>query len=226
LLLIRSLSAQGPTSSQGAAAASIFCLTDYLTSFALAALAAFWLAFGGVATLSLLALVALLPTTWRLWTRGPVRRLWSRHAEERMARVNRRLQRGRLGGHLEKVEVLWSRLKTDAHAHRDLFLLGAALHLSGLVTLACVFRALNLPVPWHALALADVAGNVGAVLSFLPGGLGAYEGSVALVLAGGGVAWAMALTVSLLYRVYTFWMLIPMGVWLYRHESRVRRAQG
>lgn len=221
LLLIRSLAAQGSTTGQAAAAVSLFCFIDYASSFALAGVAAVWVALGAGATVGLLVLAYLLPTAWRLWGPHPRGGPPLRWPSPLLTALPRRLQRGRVGGHLEKAEVVWARLKRDGSAPQHLLALGVGLHLGGLLTLACVFRALGEPVPWGALPLADVAGNVGAVLSFLPGGLGAYEGSVSLVLAGAGVSWSLALTAALVYRAFTFWMLIPLGLWLYRREARV-----
>jgi uncharacterized membrane protein YbhN (UPF0104 family) len=77
--------------------------------------------------------------------------------------------------------------------------------------LMLAFLALAAPVPWRGLLLAYGAGQLAANLPITPGGLGAVEGSltVALVFYGGGRVTTVAAV--LLYRIISFWALLPLG---------------
>ncbi|MCA1842956.1 MAG: YbhN family protein, partial [Actinobacteria bacterium] len=79
------------------------------------------------------------------------------------------------------------------------------------VCLMLAFFALAAPVPWRGLLLAYGAGQLAANLPITPGGLGAVEGSltVALVFYGGGRVSTVAAV--LLYRIISFWALLPLG---------------
>lgn len=77
--------------------------------------------------------------------------------------------------------------------------------------LMLAFFALAAPVPWRGLLLAYGAGQLAANLPITPGGLGAVEGSltVALVFYGGGRVSTVAAV--LLYRIISFWAVLPLG---------------
>lgn len=73
------------------------------------------------------------------------------------------------------------------------------------------FMAVGAPVPWRGLLLAYGAGQLASTLPFTPGGLGVVEGSltVALVTFGGGKFSTVAAV--LLYRLISYWLLLPVG---------------
>jgi putative heme transporter len=73
------------------------------------------------------------------------------------------------------------------------------------------FFAVGAGVPWRGLLLAYGAGQLATILPFTPGGLGVVEGSltIALVTFGGGQASTVAAV--LLYRLISFWLLLPVG---------------
>jgi uncharacterized protein (TIRG00374 family) len=73
------------------------------------------------------------------------------------------------------------------------------------------FVAVGAGVPWRGLLLAYGAGQLATILPITPGGLGVVEGSltVALVTFGGGQGSTVAAV--LLYRLISFWALLPVG---------------
>lgn len=91
------------------------------------------------------------------------------------------------------------------------FVMGMANWLADLSCLALSFFAVGVGVPWRGLLLAYGAGQLASILPITPGGLGAVEGSltVALVTFGGGAESTVAAV--LLYRLVSFWMMLPVG---------------
>ena len=77
--------------------------------------------------------------------------------------------------------------------------------------LVCAFLAVGAEVPWRALVLSYGAAQLAANLPITPGGLGVVEGSltIGLVAYGGGESATVAAV--LVYRLISFWALLPVG---------------
>jgi uncharacterized protein (TIRG00374 family) len=78
--------------------------------------------------------------------------------------------------------------------------------------------------------LAFVAASVLGLLPFTPGGLGFVEAGLAATLALAGISAGDALVATLVYRLLTFWLPIPLGAgaaWVFRrrHPHRGRAAE-
>lgn len=91
------------------------------------------------------------------------------------------------------------------------FVMGMCNWLADLSCLTLSFFAVGVGVPWRGLLLAYGAGQLASILPITPGGLGAVEGSltVALVTFGGGAESTVAAV--LLYRLVSYWMIVPLG---------------
>ncbi len=91
------------------------------------------------------------------------------------------------------------------------FAMGLCNWLADMSCLTLSFFAVGVGVPWRGLLLAYGAGQLAAILPITPGGLGAVEGSltVALVTFGGGTESTVAAV--LLYRLVSYWMMLPVG---------------
>jgi hypothetical protein len=99
--------------------------------------------------------------------------------------------------------------------------------------LGLAFLAVGAGVPWRGLLLAYCGGQLATLLPITPGGLGVVEGSmtVALVAFGGGKVTTVAAV--LLYRLFSFWVPLPVGALCYlglasgrRRELRRQVAEG
>jgi len=97
--------------------------------------------------------------------------------------------------------------------------------------LVAAFLAVGASVPWRALLLAYGAAQLVANLPITPGGLGVVEGSLAIGLVVFGGNKSKIAAAVLIYRLLSFWALLPIGwaAWPWtnmdlrrREEQRVR----
>jgi P-type Mg2+ transporter len=67
--------------------------------------------------------------------------------------------------------------------------------------------------------------NLVRTISFIPGGLGTFEGAVVLMLKAGGTSVAAALSAALLFRGLTFFVPMVPGLWFSRLMTKGVRRQ-
>jgi uncharacterized membrane protein YbhN (UPF0104 family) len=79
------------------------------------------------------------------------------------------------------------------------------------VVLVAALEALRVPVPWRGVLVVYGLTQVSASLPVTPGGLGVVEGSMAALLIAYGVAAPEAFATVLLYRIISFWGVVPVG---------------
>jgi len=113
-----------------------------------------------------------------------------------------------------RIDDIVVRLTTVVLTGRDLAAVGGWGMANWILDCGCLamsFVALGVGVPWKGLLLAYGAAQLAANLPITPGGLGVVEGSltVALVFFGGSEPSAVA--VVLLYRIMSFWAVLPAG---------------
>lgn len=89
--------------------------------------------------------------------------------------------------------------------------------LSNAVCLLASLMALRVAVPWRGMLVVYSLTQISASLPVTPGGLGVVEGSMAALLNAYGVPMDQALATVLLYRIVSFWGLVPIGwgTWLW-----------
>jgi uncharacterized membrane protein YbhN (UPF0104 family) len=80
---------------------------------------------------------------------------------------------------------------------------------------ACIL-ALGLHVPWRGFLVVYSLTQISASLPVTPGGLGVVEGSMTALLVAYGMTGGAALASVLLYRIVSYWGLVPIGwgAWL------------
>ena len=83
--------------------------------------------------------------------------------------------------------------------------------LADLSCLALSFMAVGVAVPWRGLLLAYGAGQLASTLPITPGGLGAVEGSLTVALVTFGGATESTVAAVLIYRILSFWLVLPVG---------------
>jgi uncharacterized protein (TIRG00374 family) len=87
-------------------------------------------------------------------------------------------------------------------------------------TIYVVYIAFNEWVNIGAVILAYAVANFAGLVSVLPGGVGIYEGLMVAVLSAGGVPAAVALPVTVMYRVLSTLIQVPPGYYFYHKALR------
>jgi uncharacterized protein (TIRG00374 family) len=75
-----------------------------------------------------------------------------------------------------------------------------------------------------ALILAYAVANFAGLVAILPGGVGVYEGLMLAVLATAGINKALALSATVVYRVFNMSLFLPPGYFLY--QRALKRGDG
>jgi len=88
--------------------------------------------------------------------------------------------------------------------------------LSDGLTIFLIFLAFGSLVPIGLGIVAFAFGRLFGVLSFIPGGVGAFEASMVLIFNSLGISLELALSVMLIYRLFSFWIYFPLGLFFYK----------
>jgi uncharacterized protein (TIRG00374 family) len=73
------------------------------------------------------------------------------------------------------------------------------------------FLAVGAGLPWRGFLLAYGAGQLATILPVTPGGLGVVEGSLTIALVTFGGVQDSTVAAVLLYRLISFWLVLPVG---------------
>jgi uncharacterized protein (TIRG00374 family) len=71
-----------------------------------------------------------------------------------------------------------------------------------------------------AIIVAYAVASMAGLVAVLPGGVGVYEGLMTAILASAGIPKALALSATLVYRVLTMVIFLPIGFILYQIALR------
>lgn len=134
----------------------------------------------------------------------------------RAVRLSQRfLRRPHLGTPPADVVAGWARELAVVSPSRGVWLRAGVMSLSNwlsdLSCLALSFMAVGVGVPWRGLLLAYGAGQLASTLPITPGGLGAVEGSLTVALVTFGGATESTVAAVLIYRILSFWLVLPVG---------------
>ncbi|MCQ4084814.1 YbhN family protein [Streptomyces sp. RB6PN25] len=144
---------------------------------------------------------------------------------------------GQRSRRLDQAEEALTRLMQEARAlqpglHRWLHPFGLAL-LNWVLDAACLAAslwALGIGVPWRGLLLAYGLTQIPGSLRLTPGSIGIVETGLAALLVFYGLRADQAIAATLLYRIFSYWLLQPLGwaTWLAvtLHAGRAPVAQG
>lgn len=162
---------------------------------------------------ALAALPAIALVAWLATARVPPARKALFSAAHRLASaVESRLPGG------EKLRRVLQRAKEKATLVRPSFwewLVGLALALANWlydgICLVAVMEALGSRIPWPGVIVAYCLAQLGTSVPLTPGGIGIVEGTMSYVLVLYGLPIRDAVASVLLYRIVSFWCLVPLG---------------
>ena len=128
---------------------------------------------------------------------------------------------------VERIERLFTEFHKDymiiAKDWRKLkkpFLWALSINITEIGTAYLAYVALGHLVNPGAVILAYAVASFAGLVSILPGGIGVYETLMTGVLASAGVPKALALSATLIYRIFTWLVFIPVGFVLYQMALR------
>ncbi|MFC1622501.1 YbhN family protein, partial [Patescibacteria group bacterium] len=92
--------------------------------------------------------------------------------------------------------------------------------LSDALTIFLIFLALGHVIPFGVAVVAFALGRLFGIVTLIPGGLGAFEGSTILILNSLGASLELAVAVTLIYRLFSYWAYMPLGLWYYKYFEK------
>lgn len=169
----------------------------------------------GVAALLLSGIVALARST-RLQAR------WAAMVEAARAAAGRRAAAVRAADSFGRQVMV---VTPSPVAWAEALGLAALNWVADLATLLFCIWAVHAPIPWRGVVIAYALTQISASIPITPGGLAVVEASLTALLTAYGMPATTAVTVVLLYRLISFWALVPIGwgVWGWL-ELRARPA--
>jgi hypothetical protein len=138
---------------------------------------------------------------------------WARQQWATLVRSAERLvpQGGRMAAVLR---LFWSRVRRvrpGLWGWLVAFALAMANWLCNCATLIACTLALGAHVQWRGVLVAYALAQISASLPITPGGIGVVEGSLTFALIAYGQSASEAVAIVLLYRIVSFWGVVPLG---------------
>lgn len=128
---------------------------------------------------------------------------------------------------VDRVENLFGDLHKDyVHVRKnwkDLrkpFIWSLTMNFTEVLTIFIVYLAFGELVNPGAVIIAYAVANIAGLVAVLPGGVGVYEGLMAGVMASAGVAQALAVSATVVYRVFNMGIFLPVGYIFYQRALR------
>jgi uncharacterized protein (TIRG00374 family) len=118
---------------------------------------------------------------------------------------------GDLAAEIHRIVHLVTAVRLGRRQIVSIVILGSANWLLDCACFAMMFLAVDSTIPWKGLLLAYGAGQLAANLPFTPGGLGVVEGSITIALVAFGGSHTSTVDAVLMYRVISFWLILPVG---------------
>jgi uncharacterized membrane protein YbhN (UPF0104 family) len=127
-----------------------------------------------------------------------------------------------------QAEAAWQRVRglmPDRRTWAAATALATVSWVADCACLAAAFWSVGAPAPWPGIVLAYGAGQLAGTLPLTIGGIGLVEGSLAVGLMAFGGRRGVTVAAVVLYRLLSFWILLPIGWALWAVIARrARRA--
>jgi uncharacterized protein (TIRG00374 family) len=108
----------------------------------------------------------------------------------------------------------------DKNSLKRVFLWALLINITEISTAYLAYIALGHLVNPGAVILAYAVASFAGLIAILPGGIGVYEALMTAVLTGAGVPKALALSATLVYRIFCMMIFLPIGFILYQIALR------
>jgi len=92
-------------------------------------------------------------------------------------------------------------------------------NVAEVLTVYAVFLAFGFVVNLGTVIIAYTLANVFSLISVFAGGIGFYEATMVTAFAALGVPFTISFSVTLVYRIFNFWVFLPFGFYFYRKHS-------
>jgi uncharacterized protein (TIRG00374 family) len=132
---------------------------------------------------------------------------------------------------IAKIESLFSDLHVDyKHVRKnwkDLrypFFWTMMMNFTEILTIFIVYLSFSEIVNPGAIIISYAVANMAGLVAVLPGGVGVYEGLMTGVMASAGVREALALSATLVYRVFNMGIFLPLGYIFYQRALRMEHV--
>lgn len=113
----------------------------------------------------------------------------------------------------------------DKQSLKRVFFWALIINVTEIATAYLAYVALGQLVNPGAVILAYAVASFAGLIAILPGGIGVYEALMTAVLASAGVPKALALSATLVYRIFTMIIFLPVGFVLYQLALRKGNAE-
>lgn len=116
---------------------------------------------------------------------------------------------------LEDLHKDYMLLSKDTGLIKRLLSWALIVNITEVLTIYFVYIAFGTWINPGALIIAYAVANFAGLIAVLPGGVGIYEGLMTAVLASAGVNKALALSATVIYRILTMAVFLPIGYYFY-----------
>jgi uncharacterized protein (TIRG00374 family) len=120
---------------------------------------------------------------------------------------------GELNGDYRHVKKNWRSL-------RHPFKWSMLMNFTEILTIFVVYLSFSELVNPGAIIISYAVANIAGLVSILPGGVGIYEGLMTAVMASAGVNKALALSATVVYRVFNMGIFLPIGYFFYQRALK------
>ena len=140
----------------------------------------------------------------------------------RMMKISRRavIDIEKVENTLEDLHQNYIVLRRDMKLIRRLMLWALLINVFEVATIYMVYVAFGSLINPGALIIAYAVANFAGLVAVLPGGVGIYEGLMTATLASAGVPQALALSATVIYRVLSMLVFLPIGYFYYHRALR------
>jgi uncharacterized protein (TIRG00374 family) len=129
---------------------------------------------------------------------------------------------------IEKIENLFGELHGDfIHVRKNWrnlkypFMWTILMNFTEILTIFVVYLSFSEIVNPGAIIISYAVANIAGSVSILPGGVGIYEGLMTAVMASAGVNKALALSATVVYRVFNMGIFLPIGYFFYHRALQM-----